>query len=457
MIQSRQRCLGGLLLVALTLALPALVSAQEKVTPPWKIQVPAREQNLDSSNQSWGLDLTFPTTKMYTLGLSFTAPSTQVSGDILVDDAPVEKFKIPAGSTSVELPPIFFDEGTVNVTILVKKGSLKLTGLAIRDGLRMHSGPPRATPLNPLASNSTKKLMAFLAANYGKKIISGQQDLTWDDKINMVDRVKAQTGKEPALLGFDFLNYINPQDGSNGLKQIEEAIAWSKRGGIVTFCWHWRVGNSKEFYTGKTDFRISMDPGSTAYKTFIKDIDAIALELKRLQDADVPVLWRPLHEAAGGWFWWGASGPELYKSLWKLMYDRMVNHHKLNNLIWVSNGQGEAWYPGDDYADIVSIDIYGGDKMYNSWKDSWVLTQSFVTGDQAKMVALSENGPIPDPDNLIADQVPWSWFMTWNDGNKGKPEDDFFSGDKYMDMAHKKKVFNHDYVLTLDEIQGLLK
>ncbi len=41
----------------------------------------------------------------------------------------------------------------------------------------------------------------------------------------------------------------------------------------------------------------------------VRDIDAIASLLKRLQDHGVTVLWRPLHEAAGGWFWWGAGGP----------------------------------------------------------------------------------------------------------------------------------------------------
>jgi mannan endo-1,4-beta-mannosidase len=236
---------------------------------------------------------------------------------------------------------------------------------------------------------------------------------------------------------------------------VEEAIAWSRRGGIVAFCWHWRAGPQREFYSGKTDFRIDMDPEGGPYKRMLADIDAVALQLKRLDQAGVPVLWRPLHEASGGWFWWGASGPKPYIALWNLIYDRMTAVHRLGNLIWVWNGQNADWYPGDATVDVVGVDIYGGDKMYNPWKDSWVNAQSYVRGDEARVVALSENGPIPDPDLLVAERAPWSWFMTWNDGVQGKPEDDFFSGNKYMDDAHRKKVYNHPYVLTLDELPGL--
>jgi len=82
------------------------------------------------------------------------------------------------------------------------------------------------------------------------------------------------------------------------------------------------------------------------------------VQLKRLQDAGVPILFRPLHEAEGAWFWWGAKGPEATKELWLLLHDRLTNHHKLNNLIWVWNSLLPAWYVGDDTVDILSADVY---------------------------------------------------------------------------------------------------
>ena len=87
------------------------------------------------------------------------------------------------------------------------------------------------------------------------------------------------------------------------------------------------------------------------YELLMKDIDAIAQQLLILQEADVPILWRPLHEASGGWFWWGASGAEAYKQLYILLYDKLTNEYGLNNLIWLWNGQDADWYPGDEYVD----------------------------------------------------------------------------------------------------------
>lgn len=61
------------------------------------------------------------------------------------------------------------------------------------------------------------------------------------------------------------------------------------------------------------------------------------MQLKRLQSKRIPILFRFLHEADGGWFWWGAQGPEAAVKLYRLGYDRLTNYHKINNIIWVWN------------------------------------------------------------------------------------------------------------------------
>ena len=88
--------------------------------------------------------------------------------------------------------------------------------------------------------------------------------------------------------------------------------------------------------------------------------------MNKLQEKNVTVLWRPLHEAAGGWFWWGAAGPDAYKWLWELMYERQTYYHGLNNLIWLWNGQDADWYVGDELCDIVGMDIYADKHDYGS-------------------------------------------------------------------------------------------
>lgn len=138
--------------------------------------------------------------------------------------------------------------------------------------------------------------------------------------------------------------------------------------------WHWNapVGlyDTDEqpwysgFYTEATDFNISTalaDTTNANYTLIIRDIDAIAEQLLRLQDANVPIIFRPLHEAEGAWFWWGAQGPEPCKKLYDILYNRLTEHHGLNNLIWMWNSLAPAWYPGDETVDILSTDVYADD------------------------------------------------------------------------------------------------
>jgi mannan endo-1,4-beta-mannosidase len=76
-----------------------------------------------------------------------------------------------------------------------------------------------------------------------------------------------------------------------------------------------------------------------------------------------------------------------------------------------------------------------------------------------RMVALTENGAIPDPDKCLEDNAMWSWFMTWNDGYgsaQGQThENNFWTGEYHNTEAHKKKVYHHDLVITLDELPDL--
>jgi mannan endo-1,4-beta-mannosidase len=338
----------------------------------------------------------------------------------------------------------------------------------------------RMVPVDPDADVKTQAIYSYLRSIQGQKTLSGQQDLTWKDSIDMAERVHTDTGRYPAIMGYDFMNYGMTATWTEGLKQTEEAIEYAKKGGLVAFAWHWRDPallntpdvNDAEFYTKDTNFQIPvkdgiLDAGSAAYAQIDAGIDLIAIELKKLSDAGVSVLWRPLHEASGnngdGWFWWGrmrADGvPQSFAQilLWRHMYDRLTNHHGLHNLLWVWNGQNAAWYPGDEYADIVSHDIYDSsdNKTYKS--QIGIYTQARKYSFEKKMVALSENSYIPDPDKIATDGAWWLWFMVWNDGHVAEGEgfshkDNYWTGEYYNTNIHKTKVYNHDNVITLEEL-----
>lgn len=330
--------------------------------------------------------------------------------------------------------------------------------------------PMRDTPVNPDADSTTQNVYSYLQSIWGEAMLSGQMDLTWQDNIDQYQRVINDTGRAPAIMGYDFMNYGLYWDGISGLTQTEEAIEHWNRGGLVTFTWHWRdpdaaEGVIGEFYTEDTAFTIPMlngelDTTSPSFANIEADVDMIAAELLELQAAGVSVLWRPLHEASGGWFWWGRNDrtdevPAAYAqvALWRYLYDRLTNYYGLNNLIWVWNGQSGAWYPGDNYVDIVSYDIYDGSQNYESQID--VYNQAKNYPHEVKMVALSENSNIPDPDLMAADGAWWLYFLVWNDTDTAEgvtSSSNFWTGEYYNTNAHKRHVYNHERVITLDEL-----
>lgn len=164
--------------------------------------------------------------------------------------------------------------------------------------------------VNKDVTSEARELMTYLAERYGLGVLSGQQDygnLNW---------INENTGRKPAVIGFDLMDYSPSRTERGAISQeIRDAIAWHQQGGIVTLCWHWNAPThlvdepGKEwwrgFYTNATTYDLASalaHSESQEYTLLIRDIDAIALQLQELKDAGVPVLFRPLHEAEGGWF-----------------------------------------------------------------------------------------------------------------------------------------------------------
>lgn len=304
-----------------------------------------------------------------------------------------------------------------------------------------------ANLVNPAPSEEAKNLYQFFRDTYGKKVISGVMTLNSFDETNWL---KANTGKEPAIIGLDFMHSGRNYSWYDDQAPVKDAAAYWAKNGIPVFVWHWRdpSKNTEEFYSKGTSFDISKinDPGSAEYKAMIKDIDYVSGLLKVLQAQHVPVVWRPLHEAAGGWFWWGAKGAAPCRKLYQVMYDRMVNFHKLDNLIWVWTREpnDDAWYPGDEYVDLVGRDIYKEGDHTSQLSEFNNLNALYGT---KKMVALTECGSIPDIDNLVKDKASWLWFMPWYG--------EYVKDSKHNSLEIWKKTLQSTHVITLDEMPSL--
>ena len=135
------------------------------------------------------------------------------------------------------------------------------------------------------------------------------------------------------------------------------------------------------------------------------------------------------------------------------MYEKFTTEYELHNLIWVWNGQSSDWYPGDDVVDIMGTDIYPGEHVYTSQYPRYIEVTEAT--DTRLIVALSENGCHFDPDLAIRDGAMWSYFGTW--GGEFVTESDTLNvfSEKYTDKEMLKKVYNHEHVITRDELPDL--
>ena len=341
---------------------------------------------------------------------------------------------------------------------------------------------PTRSLSNPNASASAKRLYNYLCDQYGNHIIAGQQEYCGEHNYNInadpncknyiVDNeaeftyIKEKTGKQPAIRGIDLLAYNSTSTWRDHAP--ERAIQWvNEYKGIATLTWHWNVpcekGSSKTaFYvesTGNTPFTTfsitnALEEDTWEHELIMADIKVIAEELKKLKDADVPVLWRPLHEAEGGWFWWGAEGPEACKKLYRFLYDQLTNEYGLDNLIWVWTGYtspvSAQWYPGDDVVDIVGYDKYNAADGLPNLSSIASTFYSLVKGtDGQKMVAMSENDSIPSLENLVNDRAAWLYFCPWYMN--------YLTSEQNNPVENLIDIYNSDYCITLDELPDLKK
>jgi mannan endo-1,4-beta-mannosidase len=301
---------------------------------------------------------------------------------------------------------------------------------------------------NAKASQQAVKVYDFLREQAGKKMLSGVQSGGTANNNDRVNQVFTKTGKHPALAGYDYI-YLQysptPESWTWQVNYGDISAAkeqWEKNG-LVSFMWHWNVPTSKDawekgkagnfdgygFYSDKTNFSITNALASGTWENdfLLQDIEKVAGYLKLLKDAGIPVLWRPLHEAAGNynvygsngaWFWWGRGGADACKRLWKLLRDKLEGEYGLDNLIWVwtldatvgAEKDYASWYPGNDQVDIVGVDIYADDmdakeRQYNA---------AVALSGGHKLVTVSECGNIPDPAKCLSAGESWNWFMAWD-------------------------------------------
>lgn len=389
------------------------------------------------------------------MALSLTACNNSSASSESSESSGSSAAEIPAdsgaaASTAESQAPAESGDGQLlsNPIALNSEGDIDMdTALAYEtdyEAMKAYFESREVDPTKPVSENAqtnekTMEVWNYLRSVYGKQVITCQQMMGNECYEDLV--FYNATNDLTAMKGYDFIFCTGSYHSDD---MIDEAIEWSKEsGGLCAFTWHWNVpkdidnpGGGYAFYTSEiTNFSQvnAVTPGTKEYKTVIHDIDLIATKIQRMESEGVTILFRPLHEASGAWFWWGLQGRdsatnEVFQKLWYMIYDRLENYHKLTNIIWVWNGQNPHTAIHPNAFDIEGIDRYYDQEDISAEALSTYYEKCYgelagydkycaeLAGMEStgKMMALTECGYIPDPEGIKAANTMWLYYMVWN-------------------------------------------
>lgn len=446
--------------IILAALLPLCVSCHKEKQPETQDKLPPRVLSTSPVNGETGLE----------------GPSVVVS---VIFDKPVEVVsqeisKVSAGDAAVKSVRAYADTAKVALSGLVEGNTYTLRvpeGVFVsRSGVAApeiavtfsmvepefhYEYKPTSILVNANITPEAYVAYAYLKQISGRKMLLGSHNIRNTNAF--MDFIYMKVKAVPAIVTYDFSHvYLSPTPQNHPISCDYSNISlikehWNKNG-LVSFVWDWAVPATEadwhsavenyrfDKYTSKasdTYFSVShaIVSGTWENEFLMADLDEVASYLQILQENGIPVIWNPLHSAAGNYteaeYWWGEEGPQVYKSLWRYVYNYLTNECHLNNLIWVwstdyiegCQQQMRQWYPGDDCVDIIGANVFAEDTSPQT--DAFHAMVDMTEGK--KMVTISECGNLPLPSSWIAAGNKWAYFQACvgydNERNLSLPTD----------------------------------
>lgn len=301
--------------------------------------------------------------------------------------------------------------------------TLTLAAVAL---LALTIGTADSAPAEAFPTKTKAQVLQYLQSIAGNNVVSGQHNKEPASSPGQyTQQVKDITGQYPGLWGGDL--FFTATDAANRQRVVDQAKQEWGNGSLITLAWHVcpPTGPSTCNFDGgvksnisNSDFQQIVTGGTTLNSTWRQRMAEVVPYLQQLKDAGVPVLFRPFHEMNETWNWWGGrSGTNGGAKIYQQMRD-YFDSRGLTNLIWVwnvqdnPNGNWASYYPGANYVDVVSLDVWY--KNYPSSAD-YAQIQSIANG---KPIAIAEMGKVPNA-SLLTSQTRWSYFMIWSEQLRG--------------------------------------
>ncbi|MBC8035392.1 MAG: beta-mannosidase, partial [Chitinophagaceae bacterium] len=206
-------------------------------------------------------------------------------------------------------------------------------------------------PVDKDATQETVRLYNNLKRALKKGTIIGHQDdlaygVGWRDVPGKSD-VKELTGDYPGLYGWELGNIehdsANNIDGVPFAKMRAYIKEGYRRGGVITISWHadHPVTRGSAWDTTSGAVKEILPGGSrhALYNSWLDKVAAFLASLKGDRNEAIPILFRPYHELAGSWFWWGSKqcSEADFKAIFQYTVKYMRDVRHLHNLLYVFN------------------------------------------------------------------------------------------------------------------------
>lgn len=461
--------------------------------------------------ENWTLSFDLPESQFYNITVQ-TASDSSVNCSLYINGKEVWIFRtIGDGNfTEKNLENIWLEAGINEISMRSTEARADIDYVTIeanQDISTLNPDLSNAVLSNPKANYRAKALYSILCSNYGKQVLTAQHDTAGGASETAL--VTEITQKAPAVRVADIGGYTK-----QNTKDVSQAIKYFNAGGLVAYDWYWidpfGNKNSEKFEIADVDFDITkavpemeiipaqivdedgdgipdegtdivapaesrpkftvselasvseedveyyFNNGDISEECYyiLRDIDKISSKLLKLQEEGVPVLWRPLPVASNGLYWWGLD-KDSYIWLWQLMYTRMTSYHKLNNLVWVWSAQNADWYVGDEYCDVLSVDVYT-DGNRNAQINTLLFLNNLC---KTKPLAMSECGNLPAIESILQEKAFWAYTALWTEPYLSMETGAYNTNadEKEQLTARFEQFYNNNYTLTRDELPNLVE
>ncbi|MGI5214712.1 glycoside hydrolase family 26 protein [Plantactinospora sp. CA-290183] len=372
------------------------------------------------------------------------------------------------------------------------------------DTPRVCAHPPR--PANPDATADAVAVHTYLwrltcgSPRFADGVVSGQNvghgsQATdpdgWFGYPRLVAELARDTGRYVGVVGVD---YEHDQVFTPAQLSVanDVLVGHERRGGLVAVTWSplspwlnderdieadpgtWTDTRTDAGQLDGVELADLFDPATPAGEAWRRKLARVADALAELRDAGVTVLWRPMQEMNGWWFWWGTTlqpdEPSVYVRLWRDMYRYLTQERRLDNLLWVYSPASRpvdpaerettrvkpaAWaYPGADVVDVVAGTSYQDDLLIPDYPEYLRLPE--VVGEAEYSAGLrgehDRDGDLDTTryaDRLREDYPAVAYWVSWHDFPWSDTEN------AWLSLASNRRageLLADPYVITADEL-----